>query len=504
MAHMTVADAQAEGLPSQPRRFQMFIAGSWTDGAATETTQRHSPGHGVPVTEVPLGTAADTEAAVAAARTAFEAGAWSRIAGADRAEVLHRAADLVRQRQQEIAFVETLETGKPIEQSRAEVAGAAGIWDYAAGLARTVHGETFNNLGPDLFGLVTREPIGVVGIITPWNFPFFIAAERYPFALAAGCAIVAKPSELTSGSTLIMAEILQQAGLPDGIFNVVTGLGPVVGQALVEHDDVDMVSFTGSTAVGRSTLRASAGNIKRLGLELGGKNPTIVFPDADIDDALDGTLFGMMFNAGQCCVSGSRLIVHRDIVTTFCEGLVERARKVKVGDPLDETTQVGAIVEDRQLRKILGYVDAGKSAGAALLTGGDRHGDGPGLFMEPTVFGAVTPDMSLFQDEIFGPVLTVTPFDDFDQAMTIANDTLYGLAGSIWTKNLDTATRAYRALRAGRVWVNTNISGGPEMPIGGFKQSGLGRETGLLGIDEYTEVKSVQIALGKRTPWLDA
>ncbi len=487
--------------PSTPRCFQMFVGGRHTAGYAQGEITRESPAHRVPVSVYPSGPAADVDAAVAEARKAFCDGRWSRASGAERESVLLRAAALIREQRDELAYVETLETGKPITQSRGEVEDAAGIWDYAAGAARILHGDSFNNLGTGMFGIVTREPVGVVGVITPWNFPFFILAERLPFILAAGCTAVLKPSEFTSGTTLMMAELLQEAGLPDGVVNVVTGYGDPVGQAITEHMDIDMVSFTGSTRVGRLALVASARNIKKVGLELGGKSPQLVFEDADLDAAADATLFGVCFNAGQCCVSGSRLVAQRSVAEPVARRIVELAAKVKVGDPLDETTQVGAIVNETQINKILGYIEQGAQAGARLLCGGDRMA-GPGLFLQPTVFTDVRSDLPIVTDEIFGPVLCIQPFDSFEEGLAIANHTPYGLAASIWTKNLETALRAWREVKAGRVWVNTTITGGPEMPIGGFKQSGLGRETGLYGVEEYTEIKSVQIQIGPRKPWV--
>ncbi|GGO83904.1 aldehyde dehydrogenase [Marinobacterium nitratireducens] len=489
-------------LPKTATRYRMFIDGQWTDGSAESTFVRNSPAHGIPVSEYPRGGKADVENAVSAARRAFDSGVWSRISGAERAAVLLKAANLIRENAEQLALVETLETGKSIQQSRGEVLGAAGCWEYAAGMARAIHGESFNNLGDSMLGLVTREPVGVVGVITPWNFPFFIASERYPFVLASGCTIVAKAAEITSGTTLMMAGLLKEAGLPDGAFNVVTGPGSVIGQALTEHPAVDMVSFTGSTAVGQSTIAASAANIKKLGLELGGKNPQVVFADADIDAALDGTLFGLLFNGGQCCVSGSRLIVERSIHAEFCERLLERAAKVKIGDPLNDETQVGAIIDERQYATIMRYIGLGRDEGGRLLTGGEALGEKPGLFIQPTIFDGVDADMSIFREEIFGPVLCVTPFDTYDEAIRIANDSCFGLAASVWTSNLDNAIRGFRDLKAGRLWVNTTISGGPELPVGGCKESGYGRETGTYGLDEYTEVKAVHIHLGKRAKWL--
>lgn len=489
-------------LPSEPVTFGFFVDGAWLDAGDRDIMERQSPAHDVPVTRIPQCTPADLDRAVAAARAAFEDRRWSGLSGADRAAVLSRAAAGIRARVDELAYWETLENGKPIAQSRGEVEGAAGIYDYAAGAARMLHGDTFNNLGDKMLGLVTREPIGVVGLITPWNFPFFILSERVPFVLAAGCTIVAKPSEFTSATSLIMADILAEAGLPDGVYNVVPGLGAEVGQAMTEHADIDMVSFTGSSRVGRSAIQAASGNFKKLGLELGGKNPQIVFADADLDDAADGVAFGLAFNTGQCCVSGSRLVVEASIAEDFTARLSEKLTKIRVGDPLDPATQVGAITTDAQNTTILDYIAAGQAAGATLVTGGTPIDQGKGRFIAPTLFAGVTRDMSIAREEIFGPVLSVFPFQTPDEAVAIANDTNYGLAASIWTKDIDKAIQASRKVQAGRVWVNCTITGGPEMPIGGFKQSGWGRETGIYGVEEYTQIKSVHIELGKRDPWI--
>jgi len=370
------------------------------------------------------------------------------------------------------------------------------------GAARCLHGDSFNNLGDKLFGIVTREPVGVVGLITPWNFPFFILAERIPFMLAAGCTIVAKPSEMTSATTLMMAEILTEAGLPDGVFNVVTGTGPEVGQAITEHAGIDQVSFTGSTAVGRHALLASAGNFKKVGLELGGKSPQIVFADANLDDAADGVVFGICHNAGQCCVSGSRLIVEKSVAAEFEERLVEKFSRVRIGDPLDPHTQLGAIVSPAHNDKILGYIRKGGEEGARLACGGAAVASKAGRFIHPTLLADVTNDMAVAREEIFGPVLAMITFETQEEAIRLANDNAYGLAASVWTSNLDKALGTIRRIQAGRTWINTTIAGGPEMPIGGFKQSGIGRETGMYGVEEYMEVKSIHIALGGRDHWV--
>ncbi|GAL99258.1 aldehyde/L-sorbosone dehydrogenase [Acetobacter tropicalis NRIC 0312] len=464
--------------------------------------ERYSPAHGVLVTKTTGGTEKDVNEAVAVARKAFENRSWAGLSGQQRADVLLKAANLIRDRAEELAVLETLETGKPITQSRGEIQASAGIYEYAAGAARMLHGDSFNNLGDNVFGLVTREPIGVVGLITPWNFPFFILSERLPFILASGCTVVAKPSDLTSATTLIMAEILTQAGLPDGVFNVVTGAGSVVGEVLSHHPDIDMLSFTGSTSVGKRVLAASAGNFKKLSLELGGKNPHVVFADARLEEAVDGVIFGFCFNAGQCCVGGSRLLVEKSIQAEFEHLLVEKLGRLRVGDPLDPETQVGAIVSDKQHETICDYIERGTKQGARLLTQGSVSTTVKGLFVQPTIFSDVTSEMDIATDEIFGPVLSILPFETVNEAITIANTTIYGLSATIWTQNLSHAMDAVRGIRAGRVWVNTTISGGPELPAGGFKQSGIGRETGIYGVEEYTEIKATHIAFGPRTPWV--
>ena len=489
--------------PSAPRHFGFYVGGASVPAGTRDVYERLSPGHDVPVTRIPKCTPADVDMAVRAAREAFDDRRWSGLSGADRAAVLLKTAEILRARLDEIAYWESLENGKPIAQARAEATGCIGMFEYAAGLARALHGDSFNNLGDGMFGVVTREPVGVVGLITPWNFPFLILCERVPYILASGCTMVTKPSEVTSATTLILAEILTEAGLPDGVMNVVTGSGSTVGNAMTAHMDIDMLSFTGSTDVGRKCVEASArSNFKKLGLELGGKNPQIVFADADLEDAADGVAFGIAFNTGQCCVSGSRLIVERSVATEFAQRVADKMSKIRVGDPLDEDTQVGAITTEAQNDVILSYIAKGQQEGATLAYGGEALDLGRGQYIAPALFTGVTGDMAIARDEIFGPVLTVQAFDTVEQAIEIANDTVYGLAASVWTKNIDKALTVTRRVKAGRFWVNTTLSGGPELPLGGFKQSGWGREAGMMGVEEYTQVKSVHIEIGKRSPWV--
>ena len=496
--------SQCLSLPEAPREFGFYVNGAMVPSGDRDVFERHSPAHDVAVTRLPKCTSEDLDVAVTAARAAFNDRRWSGLSGADRAAVLLKAAEGIRTHLEEIAHWETLESGKPIAQVRGEIGGTVGMFEYAAGLARSLHGDSFNNLGDGMFGLMTREPIGIVGIITPWNFPFLILCERVPYVLASGNSIVAKPSEFTSATTVILAEILTEAGLPAGVFNVVTGTGPTVGQAMAEHMDVDMLSFTGSTRTGRAIVAAAgASNFKKLGLELGGKNPQIVFADANLEDAADGVAFGIGFNGGQCCVSGARLIVEASVADQFAKMVSDKMSKIVVGDPLDETTQIGAITTDAQNSTIMDYIAKGQEEGAELLLGGGALDMGCGQYIAPTIFGGVKSDMAIAREEIFGPVLTVMPFETLDEAITIANDTEYGLAASVWTKNIDKALTVTRRVQAGRFWVNTTLAGGPELPIGGFKQSGWGREAGAMGVEEYTQVKSTHIEIRKRVHWIE-
>lgn len=488
-------------LPQVAREFGYYVDGVWHSGRPL--FERRSPAHGVPVTLTPQCTVADLNAAVTAARRAFEDRSWAGLAGAGRAAVLLRAATILRDRRDEIAYWEVLENGKPITQARGEVEHCIACFEMAAGVARSLHGDSFNSLGDRLLGLVLREPVGVVGLILPWNFPFLLLCERVPFILASGCTLVVKPSEVTSATALILAEILEQAGLPRGVYNVITGSGRVIGQAMAEHPDIDMLSFTGSTAVGRSCVHAAAdSNFKKLGLELGGKNPFIVFADANLDDAADAVAFGISFNSGQCCVSSSRLIVERSIAEAFEQKLAEKMARIRTGDPLDEATQVGAITTEAQNATILRLIESGRAQGAKLVTGGTALPIGGGQYIAPTLFSGVGRDMDIAREEIFGPVLSSFHFDTLDEAVEIANDTVYGLAASVWSQNIETALTVSRRVRAGRFWVNTIMAGGPEMPLGGFRQSGWGREAGVLGVEEYTQVKSVHIEFGNRAHWV--
>lgn len=482
------------------REFGMLIDGKWETGSRA-ALERIAPSHGVLVSRVANGSRDDAERAILAARRAFDNGPWPRMTASERASVLLKAADLIAARAEELAFLDAIEAGKPITQVRGEIAGSVDIWRYAAALARNLHGESYNTLGEGTLGVVLREAIGVVSIITPWNFPFLIMAQKLPFALAAGCTTVIKPSELTSGSTVLLGEILLEAGIPAGVVNIVTGTGPEVGALMTNHPEVDMVSFTGSTGVGKLTMANAAQTLKKVSLELGGKNPQIVFPDADLEAFIDAAVFGAYFNAGECCNAGSRLILHRSIADEVVRRVAELSRKVKVGDPLDPSVQVGAIITPQHLDKIAGYVSGARAKGADVALGGDSLDLGMGQFMAPTILSGVTPDMAVAREEVFGPVLSVLTFETTDEAIAIANAVDYGLSAGVWSRDFDTCLTIGRKVRAGTIWMNTFMDGASELPFGGFKQSGLGRELGRHAVEDYTETKTLNMHIGARTGW---
>ncbi len=505
MLDLTVIPSSNATLPATPFRARHLIDGQWLDSADAAVTERVTPSHGVVVSRAAKGGKSEAEAAIAAARRAFDDGRWSQLSGKARALVLLKVADLIEANADRMALLETLESGKPITQSTGEVSGAADLWRYAASLARTLHGDSHNSLGPDILAVALKEPVGVVSIITPWNFPFWILSQKLPFALAAGCTCVVKPSELTPSTTVLLAELLIEAGLPAGTVNIVLGLGQPVGATLAEDPRDDMVTFTGSTAVGKGIAAAASGTLKKVALELGGKNPQVIFPDADLDSAADAVVFGVYFNVGQCCNSGSRIIVHEDIAEAFTARVVDLSRQVAFGDPLDPATQVGAIVSREHGAKIQAYVSAARKAGAKVALGGAAL-EVPGLsaqFYQPTVVTNVTPDMAIAREEVFGPVLTILTFRTPDEALHLVNDADYGLSAGVWSENIHTCLAFARAAQAGTVWTNTWMDGFPEVTFGGVKQSGLGREIGRYGLDEFMEIKSLVMRIGRtRTPWV--
>lgn len=474
------------------RSYTLYIDGEQSASNGGKTIERRSPASGELVATWPAGTEADAKRAIAAAQAAFVSHSWAGLSVGERAEVLFGVADRIRANVAKLARMESLESGKTISQATDEVLWAADIWRYAAGQARASHGDAHNNVGDGKLALVLREPAGVVGIITPWNYPLVVLSQKLPFALAAGCSIVVKPSELTSGTTLELASYLAEAGLPKGVYNVVTGYGGDVGTVLSADPGIDVITFTGSTATGQAIITAAAKTLKKTVLELGGKSPNIVFADADIDAAVDGAIKGIVINQGAECCSGSRVLVQASILEDFKARLVEKIKRVKVGDPLDPESTIGAVVNEVQFDKIKSYIAKGKEQNT-LLCGGEVLGELPGYFVQPTVFCDVKPGDAVATDEIFGPVMALMSFDDAEDAARIANDTTYGLASGIWTSNLDTAVWMARTIRSGIVWVNTYLDLPTEVPIGGIKQSGYGRENGRLAIEEFQVVKTIVI-----------
>jgi betaine-aldehyde dehydrogenase len=505
MTAFTIIPASNTALHAAPYQGLHFINGAFQSSANGQTFDRVSPSHGVVVSRSALGGEAETVAAIKAARDAFDSKIWNDLSGKARAAYLLRIADLIEQNVERFALLETLESGKPISQSRGEIEGSADLWRYAASLARTLHGDSHNTLGADMLGVILKEPAGVVSIITPWNFPFWILSQKLPFALAAGCTCVIKPSEMTPSTTAMLGELLLEAKLPAGVVNIVLGYGQPVGALIASHADVDMVTFTGSTGVGKAIAASASGTLKKVALELGGKNPQVIFPDADLENAADAVVFGIYFNAGECCNSGSRVIVHEDIAEAFIARVLELSAKVAFGDPLDAATQVGAIISTAHHDKIHGYVEEAKLAGANVRMGGAGFAV-PGLsgrFYGPTVISNVTPEMAIAREEVFGPVLVVMTFKTLDEAIALANDASYGLSAGIWSENIHTCLAFARRVQAGTIWTNTWMDGFPEMPFGGFKQSGSGRELGRFGLDEFLEVKTLTMRIGRtRAPWV--
>lgn len=481
------------------RSFQQFIGGEWVAGATGEIYTRTNPATGAPTETIPWGDVEDTRKAITAARATFDGGAWSKAPAQQRATVLRNIAAKIRAEMIPLAQLLSKEVGKPGAMAIAEIAMAADVYDYYAGLALDIKGDAITNFAPDAVGLTVHEPVGVVGVITPWNFPVLLITWKLAPALAAGCTIVAKPSEFTAGTTFELARIISEAGAPAGVMNVVTGPGNVVGAELAASHYVDKVAFTGSTAVGKTIMQAASGNLKKISLELGGKSPNVVFADANIDQAVGGSFFGIYLNTGQVCQAGSRLFLQESIKDEFMAKLQAFTKTVKVGNPEDPTTTMGPVINEAQLDKVVRYVHVGQEEGAAMICGGGRlTGDAydQGLYVQPTIFDNVTNDMAIAREEIFGPVLSVITFKDEAEALRLANETVYGLAAAVWTQNVNTAFRMAKGLQAGTVWVNAYHSAGlPFMPYGGYKQSGIGRELGHEGLEEYMETKAVQFKL---------
>jgi len=493
---LTRLDALRSGFLTRPQR--LFIGGEWVPAQSGETLTVLDPSTGRPLAEVAAGDAADIDLAVKAARNAFRSGPWPRLSHAERGRLIYKLADLLERDADELALLESLDGGNPVRSTRhVDIAMAIESLRYNAGWTTKLSGETALAAPQSRsFSYTLREPIGVVGAITPWNAPLLMAVNKIAPALATGCTVVLKPAELAPLSALRLGQLLDELGLPPGVVNIVTGYGAAAGQALVDHPDVNKISFTGSTRVGKLILAGAAVNMKRVTLELGGKSPVIIFPDADIEAATQATSQTIFFKTGQFCAAGTRLFAHRKVFDAVVRGFAERAHKLNVGPATAPESEMGPIISQKQLDRVLGYIGAGKHEGAEVVTGGKRI-DREGYFVEPTLLAKVRPDMSVFQEEIFGPVLCAAPFSDaseLDELARLANDTSYGLAANIWTRDLALAHGLARRIQAGTITVN---GGGREqpMPFGGYKQSGLGREGGREGIEAYTEIKTVAIAL---------
>ncbi len=476
---------------------QMWIGGEWVNALGRRTREVINPATGSVVAIVPEADADDVRAAVGAARHAFDEGEWRRLTHRDRGQMLFRIAEGVRRRAAELAETDSLNMGKPIVEAEFDVADAAHCFEYYGGLATKIQGDTLS-VPDNALSIVVREPVGVVGQIIPWNYPLLMAAWKLAPALAAGCTCVLKPAEQTPLSALLLAEILNEADVPAGVVNIVTGDGPVAGASLVEDHRVDKVAFTGGVDTGRLVMACAARTIKRTTLELGGKNPNIVFADADFEAAVDGALFGAFANQGEVCSAGSRLLVERSIYSRMLEALAAKVTRIRLGDPLDRETKMGPLVTEEHMQKVLDYVEIGRREGHRLIAGGGRaRADAlrNGYFVEPTIFGDVAPGSRIGQEEIFGPVLAVMPFDTEDEAVRVANDTPYGLAGAVWTRDVFRGVRVLQQIRAGILWLNTYHPTYNEAPWGGYKQSGFGRELGPYGLDAYLETKQININL---------
>jgi phenylacetaldehyde dehydrogenase len=480
------------------RDHTLFIDGRWTEAASGQRIEVLDPATGKRIARIADGGAADVDAAVKAARRALTTGAWPRMSHAERGKLVYRLADAVEREADEIALIETLDGGNPLRSTRhVDVNMAIDSLRYNAGWATKLTGETALSLIESRsFTFTLREPIGVVGAITPWNAPFLMAVNKVGPALAAGCTVVLKPAELAPLTAVRLAELGEEIGFPPGVLNLVTGYGATAGQALVDHPDVDKLSFTGSTRVGRSIVTGSAAHMKRVTLELGGKSPVVIFPDADIEAATQATARTIFFKTGQFCMAGTRLFAHEKVFDRVARGFEELATKLKVGPGIAPDTEMGPIISQKQLDRVMGYIDAGTRDGAEIVTGGKRM-EREGFFVQPTLLANVRPETSVFQDEIFGPVLCATPFGDaaeLDRLAALANDTSYGLAASIWTRDVANAIGLARRIKAGNISVNGGVRE-QSMPHGGYKQSGIGREGGRAGVEAFTETKIVSIGV---------
>jgi len=479
-------------------RRKLFINGEWRDSASGRTLDVVNPATEETIATVASAERADVDAAVAAARAALD-GPWGALSARDRGRLIWKIGEKLMEKADELARLETLHNGKPIFESRQiEIPAAAECFQYYAGWADKIHGETIPVKG-NYLTYTLREPVGVIAAIVPWNFPLLLTSWKVAPALACGNTVIIKPASQTPLTALALAEIAHEAGVPPGVINVVTGPGSTVGQMIVEHPGIDKIAFTGDTSTGKQIMKGSAETLKHITLELGGKSPNIVFPDADIEAAVRGATTGIFYGKGEVCAAGSRLLVDRSIKDEFIDKVAARAKKMVPGDPLDPKTRLGAISSRKQLDNNLRHIDTAKREGATLVAGGSRTdiGTGKGYFLQPTVFAGVTPDMTIAREEIFGPVLAAIEFADVDEAIARANDTTYGLAAAVWTKDIKKAHAVARKLQAGTVWINTYNVYDTAAPFGGYKQSGFGREMSMHALEHYTQIKTVWVDLNQ-------
>jgi len=480
------------------KKQKMLINGKWVDSASSKTFPTYNPATGEVLSNVAEGDSEDIDRAVKAARAAFETGPWAKISPSERGRMIWRLADLIEKHTEEFAQLESLDNGKPLKIARiADIPLTVDNFRYYAGWSTKIEGNTIP-MGlakqGSFHAYTVREPVGVVGQIIPWNFPLLMAAWKLGPALATGCCVVLKPAEQTPLTALRLGELIQEAGFPDGVVNIVPGYGETAGAALAAHMDVDKIAFTGSTEVGKLIIHAAAGNLKKVSLELGGKSPNIVMDDADLESAIPGASMAIFFNQGQCCCAGSRLFVEKKVFDKVVDGISQAATKIRVRPGLDPESDLGPLVSEEQLNRVCGYLESGMKEGAKAVVGGSREGD-KGYFVKPTVLVNTNDKMKVVQEEIFGPVVTATPFSEMSEIITRANDTVYGLAAGVWTRDVKKAHAIASKLKAGTVWINCYNVFDAALPFGGYKQSGWGREMGHEVLKNYTEVKSVCSAL---------
>jgi phenylacetaldehyde dehydrogenase len=492
MASVTISPAVQAFLAEKQR---VLIGGDWIASIENEMIDAINPADGKKISAISESGREDVDRAVRAARLAFEEGSWATMKPGERSRLIYCIADLMESRAEDLAQIETLDNGKPINYARGDVAASIGAIRYYAGWADKIHGTTHNvNMFGDFHVYTIKEPVGVVALVVPWNYPLVMAAMKLGPALASGCTAILKPAEDTSLSVLLLGQIMLEAGLPKGVINIITGYGHTVGSALVNHPGIDKIAFTGSTATGKIIAHAAAEGLKKVSLELGGKSPNIIMRDADLGKAIPASAMGIFYNSGQTCTAPSRLYVHEDVAEEVIAGIAEFGKNMKIAPGIDDESELGPLVSSKQFDRVTAYIAAGEKEGAQIRSGGKRHGDN-GYFLEPTVIADTNNSMKVVKEEIFGPVLVTQTFSSEDEVIRLANDSDYGLAACIWTENLATAHRMARNVRAGVLGINTPMGADWDVPLGGYKQSGIGRENGRDGLELYLQTKSVFAAI---------